>query len=70
MLCFIWFVKCLYADSINVSPLHVTGITPPVMTAEVASAPPAFDVNNVSGYEGTTIGDGKFGVDVISYIGC
>ncbi|KAL7986167.1 hypothetical protein Chor_011333 [Crotalus horridus] len=37
------------------------GITPPVMTAEVASAPPALDVNNVSGYEGTTIGDaGKY----------
>ncbi|XP_015678992.1 protein SSUH2 homolog isoform X2 [Protobothrops mucrosquamatus] len=31
------------------------------MTAEVASAPLALDVNNVSGYEGTTIGDaGKY----------
>uniref|UniRef100_A0A2D4L583 Protein SSUH2 homolog n=1 Tax=Micrurus spixii TaxID=129469 RepID=A0A2D4L583_9SAUR len=37
------------------------GITSPVMTAEVPSAPPAFDVNNVSGYEGTTVGDtGKY----------
>uniref|UniRef100_A0A8C5WQB2 Protein SSUH2 homolog n=1 Tax=Laticauda laticaudata TaxID=8630 RepID=A0A8C5WQB2_LATLA len=59
MLCFISFVKCLNVYGINVSPLHILGITPPVMTAEVPSAPPAFDVN-MYGYEGTTVGDRKY----------
>ncbi|XP_058026483.1 protein SSUH2 homolog isoform X1 [Ahaetulla prasina] len=51
-----------YYGTIDQMPAsEIFGITPPVMTAEVPTAPPAFDVNNVSGYEGTTVGDaGKY----------